>query len=341
MWNFIVNTWNTFIFEPIFNLITIFIAIIPGHSFGIALIIFTLIIRFVLYPLTKKQALQIKKQKQLQPEIDKIKAKNKGNRQLIALETMALYKEHNFNPFAILGSLLLQIPIFIALFQTVRRISEDTAHLIEYSYGFVKDINWMQDLASNFELFDPSFGFGLVDLTQSAFGDDSFYLPAFIIVALASLTQYFVAKQTSLTSSLSNQQTLKQIMARQRGGEDVPQEEVKAATQRFTQKMLVYFIPGIIFIISLGWYAALPFYFLLNNLVQYLQQQHINKQADPIAVSANADSQQLEATIDRPLNAKQKKEQRRRQQTTANRKRVQATSKTVSKKKNQGGSKRG
>ena len=73
--------FTTFIVQPIFNLLVLVYALLPGHNFGLSLIIFTILIRLLLWPLVRKQLHQAKAMRELQPEIKKIKAASKGNRQ--------------------------------------------------------------------------------------------------------------------------------------------------------------------------------------------------------------------------------------------------------------------
>ncbi len=65
--------FTTLIVQPIFNLLVFIYAILPGHNFGLALIIFTIIIRLLMWPLVKKQLHQARAMRELQPEIKKIK----------------------------------------------------------------------------------------------------------------------------------------------------------------------------------------------------------------------------------------------------------------------------
>ena len=70
-----MNIFELLVIQPVFNLLIGLYSIIPGGDFGISLIIFTIIIRFMLYPLVKKQLHQTKAMKKLQPELKKIKAR--------------------------------------------------------------------------------------------------------------------------------------------------------------------------------------------------------------------------------------------------------------------------
>lgn len=345
MLNFIAELWNAVIFEPIFNLIIALIALVPGHNFGVALIIFTVLTRFVFYPIVKKQLQNVKKQKEIQPEIARIKKANKGNRQKESMEIMALYRERGLNPFAVLGYLIIQLPIFIGLYQVVRRVSAVDQNLIDKdnTYGFIQNLSYVKELATDPSIFDSSL-FGIIDLarpTLSGLSDSEgglvFYLGSLIIVVAAVFVQYLTAKQMSEFNKPTedgSQRTLREIFKEQREGKEVDQTEINAATTRMTNKMFLYGLPALIFFFSLGWASAIPFYLFISGVMQYYQQKHINKQEDKTAVKAVINGQDTVATFTKTLNAKQKKEQRAKtfSHQTKSKKRVSATVKTISKK---------
>ena len=90
------------------------------HSYGLAIILLTVVIRIVLLPLSIKQTRSMREMQRIQPEIKKIQAKHKGNRQKMNEEMMALYKEHGVNPFGGCLPLAMQMPVLIGLFYVVR-----------------------------------------------------------------------------------------------------------------------------------------------------------------------------------------------------------------------------
>ena len=328
MWNLIVDLWNWVIFEPLLNLIAVLLAWIPGHNFGIALIIFTLLTRFLLYPVIRKQLLGVRKQKALQPEVNKIKKAFKSDRQRQSVEIMALYKRNNFNPFSMMGYLLLQLPILIGLYQIINRIAADSQNLVKHSYPFVENLSWMKDLAQNPEIFDPTL-IGLVDLTRSTLSDQGFYLAAFVLVLAAAAAQFLVARQSFAQNPSSKRKSWRQIFREMSAGREPDSGEVSAAANR----LMIYIFPALILFLFPRWSAALSLYVLLIALAQYLQQQRINKQADESAVKVEVDGQDSLATVARPLNAKQKKEQAAGGKTARTRraKRVSASARTIRK----------
>ncbi len=106
----------TLFYIPIYNVLIFVINSIPGHSAGIAVIAVTVIIRLVLYPLSRKSIKTQLQMRQIEPEVQKIKEKVK-DRQEQARQLMQLYKDKDVNPFAGLFLILIQFPILIGLYR--------------------------------------------------------------------------------------------------------------------------------------------------------------------------------------------------------------------------------
>ena len=105
-----MNFFDVLIIQPIFNLLISLYAIIPGGDFGVSIIIFTVIVRFLMYPLTRSMLHQTRAMRKLQPELVKIKKRAGKNREQVAREQMELYKRNGINPFRPIGILLIQVP---------------------------------------------------------------------------------------------------------------------------------------------------------------------------------------------------------------------------------------
>src|SRR3974390_596469 len=128
--------FTTIIVKPIFNLLVFILAVLPAHNLGAAIIIFTIIIRFILWPLLKKQLHQTKMMRKLAPELKRIKAETKGNRQKESQMVMELYKEKGVSPFGSIGILIIQIPILIGLYSSIRKIIIDPHSVVTFAYPF-------------------------------------------------------------------------------------------------------------------------------------------------------------------------------------------------------------
>jgi YidC/Oxa1 family membrane protein insertase len=90
------------------------------RSYGLAIILLTVLVRLVLLPLTIRQTRSMQEMQKLQPKVKELQRKYKGNRQKIAEETQKLYREHQVNPLGGCLPLLLQLPVFFALFGVLR-----------------------------------------------------------------------------------------------------------------------------------------------------------------------------------------------------------------------------
>ncbi|MBI2634512.1 membrane protein insertase YidC [Candidatus Peregrinibacteria bacterium] len=143
-------------YRPIYNALIFLIRIVPGHDLGFAIILLTIIIRTILLMPSQKSMRAQKRMQELQPRLEKIKEKYKGDQQKIATETMALWKETKINPFSSCLPLLLQMPFLIALFYVIQNgLNPDNTYMLytEYS-GFA------------FKEIDVNF-LGILDLTKA------------------------------------------------------------------------------------------------------------------------------------------------------------------------------
>lgn len=255
--------FTTIIVRPIFNLLVLIYALIPGHNFGLAIILFTIIVRLLMWPLVKKQLHHAKALRELQPQLKKIKEAAKGDRQKESQLTMELYKEKEINPFASLGIVLVQVPIVIGLYVGLRKVINRPEEIITFSYPGLHHLPWMKTLIGNIHRFDNTL-FGVVSLTKKAIGP--LYWPALIIAALSAVAQFLQSKQ--LMPKSKDSRSLKQILREAGEGKKANQQEVNAAVGRSTQ----IFIPFMVFIFALQLPAALPLYWLTSSAVAYWQQ---------------------------------------------------------------------
>jgi YidC/Oxa1 family membrane protein insertase len=112
--------WNTIILEPVLNSL-IALTNVLGGNFGWAIIVLTVVVRLILFPLTVRQTQSTKAMQTLQPKIQELQKKYAKNQQKLQQEMMALYKEAGINPLGCLWPMLIQLPIWIALYQSIRQ----------------------------------------------------------------------------------------------------------------------------------------------------------------------------------------------------------------------------
>lgn len=310
--------FETLVGKPIFNLLTFIYAHIPGHNFGFAIIVFTLVIRLILWPLLKKQLHSTKKMRALAPDLKRIKKETKGDKTKESQLTMELYKERGINPFSSLGTAILQLPILLALFHGISKIVSDPGAIVNYSYGFIQSTPWMVALASDISKLDMTL-FGVIDLARKPLdgsifnlSDANIYVPGVIIVLLSAVVQFYASKM--LLSTDKDARSLKQILKDASSGKEADQSEVNAATMRNMQ----YLIPVMIFFTSINFAGALGLYWLVSGFIQYLQQRYIlgKDEEELIATVVSSDGTEIEAEVIPPKpktkNSAHKKKRRKR-----------------------------
>jgi YidC/Oxa1 family membrane protein insertase len=107
------------VYQPIYNALILLYNLIPGHDLGLAIILLTIIIRLILYPLAKKQIESQKKMQELQPEIKRVQEKFKNDKEKQGKELMNLYKEKKVNPASGCLPLVVQIIFIVALYRAL------------------------------------------------------------------------------------------------------------------------------------------------------------------------------------------------------------------------------
>ncbi|HRK40557.1 MAG TPA: YidC/Oxa1 family membrane protein insertase [Candidatus Saccharibacteria bacterium] len=277
-----MSLFDTLIVQPIFNLLVLIYGLLPGHDFGISLILFTILVRLLMWPLVKKQLHQTKLIRALQPELKKIKAKAKGNRQLEAQLMMELYRERGVKPFSSFGLLFLQLPIFIALYRVIQIITTERDKIALFTYQPIEQLKPIADIVnSTTHQFDESL-LGVVNLTKSGISAEGIYLPIIIIAALAAVLQYIQSRQ--ITPRPDSNKKLRDIFRESAAGKQVDQSEMSTL---MSNRMIVIF-PFLTFVIGLYLPGALVLYFAVSSAVAVIQQH----------ILLNQDVEEMEAVAD-------------------------------------------
>lgn len=278
-----MNLFDLIIVQPIFNLLVLIYSVIPGADFGIALIIVTIIIRFLMWPLVKKQLHQVRVMRKLQPELKRIKKAAKGNRQLEGMQMLELYKKHGVNPFRSIGILLIQLPIFIALYRVIQVFTLNRGDIAKYTYDFLEGIPAIKLIIEHPDQFNEKL-LGFIDLTQHAISAEGVSIVLVLLALVAAITQFIISKQTMPQES-SNKR-MRDILAEAGEGKQPDQAEMNAVMMRKMMK----FLPVMMFFIMINLPAALALYYAVSNMVAAVQQRYILKQ----------DEDEMEAIADEP-----------------------------------------
>jgi len=310
-----MNIFDVLIVQPIFNLLITIYAILPGHDFGISLILFTILIRILMWPLVKKQLHQTKLMRKVQPELKKVKAKAKGNKALEAQLMMELYKERGIKPFSSIGVLIIQLPIFLALFTVINIITRERDKIEAYLYSFVAQLEPVKDIVTNPKNFNENL-FG-IDLTRHAVGPEGIYIPLIILALIAAVFQYVQAKQT--LPNQTSKKKLRDILKESASGKQADQSEITA----IMSSRMVMLMPVILFFVVLYFPGALVLYYATFSIVAVIQQHIVlNKDEEELKAVANEPTKKKsakkraekakEATVITTPKKKQQKKRKRR-----------------------------
>ncbi len=166
--------YHNILFRPLFNLLVFLYNVIPGNDFGLAIILLTVIVRFIFFPLSVKALISQKELSRLQPKIKELQDKYKNDKQALGKATMELYKEHGVNPLGGCLPMLVQLPVLIALYSALS--SGLNPESFSALYSFIGHPAAIKQVA-----------FGLVDLTKKA---------PFLAI-LAGVLQWFQTKQAT------------------------------------------------------------------------------------------------------------------------------------------------
>ncbi len=216
-------------------------------AYAMAIIVASILLKLVLFPLTKKQTDSMKKMQELNPELAKLKLKYKNDSETLNRKTMELYKENNVNPMGGCLPLLIQFPFLIGFFYVLREPVTYVFNGNQMAYDMInKSFIWINDLgfAAN-HVFENGLvnGLGMGGATLPLIGAA---IP--ILAILAGITTYVQTKMTTSTQPTGNDQ------------------------QAATQNTMAMMMPVMIFFFALNFPSGLTLYWVVSNLFQITQQ---------------------------------------------------------------------
>ena len=244
MFESLINFFYITLYQPLFNCLVFLYNYIPGHDFGIAIILLTLIIRIILYPLSVKAVNSQRSLQKLQPQMQELQKKYKNDKEKQAKETLALYKKEKINPFSGLFLALIQLPILIALYQ------------VFWEGLNPKELVTLYSFISNPGQINPLF-LHIIDLSK----------PNLVFAILAGLIQYFQTKMLAPKSS-------PKINGQDKGTD----------FSQVMQKQMLYFFPIFTVIILISLPSALGLYWAVSGMFSIIQQYLIFKKSDKLEI---------------------------------------------------------
>lgn len=236
--------FNTIFLRPIYNTVLFFVNVIPNHDIGIAIILTTLLVKLVLLPLNLSSQRSTYLMKEVQIEIDEIKSKHKEDKKRLAEETMSLYKKKKINPFSSIFTMVIQIPVFFALYFVFRDGIVLKKNLI---YSFISFPENVKNLA-----------FGILDLTK----------PYWFLGVLTGITMYIFSKrQADAFKSVKENKNNKET-----------EVDFKTIFAKNMQMQMTYFLPIISGLSAAFFPAVIGVYWVVNNILNILQDIYIKRQ---------------------------------------------------------------
>ncbi len=235
--------WNTIFYEPIYNALIFIINNITFGDVGFAIIILTIIVKFILFPLNKKSIKSQILMKRIEPELKNIK-KDFPNKEEQARKTFELYKKYGANPFSGCLVVLLQLPVIFALYYVFYKgISIDTGPL----YNFIQT---PLSLHTNF--------LGLIDLHGKS-------IALAILAGVSQFIQGYLAQPIKPKTEL--------VKGKEANEPKTFQEQLSDSMQMNIKYILPVFVGFISYSIS----AAVALYWITSNIFTIIQEWYIRK----------------------------------------------------------------
>lgn len=237
----IKSIFSTLVYDPIYNTLVFLLDVLPWADLGVVIIILTLIIKFILSPLSIKAVRTQLAVKEIEPEVNRLREKYKDDRETQAMKMMELYRERGVKPFSGFLVLLLQIPIILGLYWVILRggfPSIDPSIL----YSFIPNPG-----SENINMIF----LGLVSVTSGN-----------IILALLTGASQFFQMQLALPKDTE---------------EDKKDTSLKAGMMRSMKTQMRYIFPLFVTFFAYQLTAAIALYWITSNIFHIGQELYVRK----------------------------------------------------------------
>lgn len=236
--------FQTFLVEPLYNVLILILNYLPFGNLAVSVIILTIFVRLILFPISRNAIKSQIKIKEVQPQIKEIQEKYKNDQQTLALETMKIYRENSIKPFSSFLMILIQLPIIFALYFVF--LKEGLPEInFEILYSFVKAP----------ENINTTFWF--IDITTNST----------ILALTAAVSQFLQVKIMMAKNNLIQ-------------GENVSQDEKSQMmndVMKGMQLQMKYVMPVIMFFVANSLGAVIALYFTTSNIFSIFQELHMKK----------------------------------------------------------------
>lgn len=245
-----------FVLKTIHSLLSTFLAPASGPAWALSIVLLTITVRLVLFPLFVKQIKSQRRMQQLAPMIKELQKKHKGDRETLNTEMMKLYKQHNANPISGCLPLVLQLPVFFALFSVMKEFKPGASP----KYGLSAELLQEGGRARVFGApIGAAFNSGSDFLARLGATAGNVRAVAIVMIVLMGATTFW---------------TQRQMMARTGPAADPEQAMV--------QKAMLYFLPLSFAISGQFFPIGTLLYWLTTNVWSMGQQAYVIKRMPPV-----------------------------------------------------------
>lgn len=229
--------FHTVIYQPLYNGLVFLIDVAPNHDVGIAVILLTLFVKFVLFPLSRQAVRTQEEMKKVAPLIEELKKTHKNDREGEARAMLALYREHNIRPFASFFLILLQLPILFGLYW------------VFYRGGLpVVDVSALYSFIPQPSLVDMNF-IGFFDMAGKSI----------ILAFLAGATQFIYARISVAPAPATGERSFQADLARS------------------FNLQIRYVLPVVVTVIAYTISSAVALYWVTSNLFMIVQETIVRR----------------------------------------------------------------
>lgn len=249
-------------------------------NYGVAIIIFTLLVKALLWPLTAKSQKSMVEMQKLQPEIKKLQEKYKNDKEKLNQETMDLYQKHNVNPAGGCLPMLIQLPLIIAVYQVV---SSPLTHMMHYSADTIKKIAEILQVSEKMPQIDMINKITNSGIDFASYGIENFKKINFDFLGLnlAQTPQAVISDWSTnfiwLIPLLSLATAYMMSLTNKSQTTNAPANDQAAQTQ----KTMMYLMPLMSGYFTFVLPAGVGIYWIVSNVMQTVQQYMINKKLYP------------------------------------------------------------
>ncbi len=251
------DLYNLVLFEPLFNALVFIYNYIP--NLGVAIIILTLIIKFILYIPSRSSITSQKKLQETQPKLKALQDKYKDNKEELGRQLMKFYKDNKVNPFSSCLPLLFQLPILIALYRVFLAVAQtDPSTFILVDEQLQHLYEPMRAIFESKAINPFIFGeFALADLSKTG---------NFVLAAMAGAAQFWQSKM---------------LMSKKPPKVPGAKDESMMAGMN---KQMMYFMPLITVFFAYRFPAGLALYWFVSTLFSALQQLYLFRKDKDLVV---------------------------------------------------------